>query len=534
MTLNSKDNFVPMITGEKDTHGDAFIQRNVSRFNLKLDPEWSLRESRLHIYKLYLNSKIYNNLLPFHEEYTGSLDSGTYIRLVHRRPSVIYALPKIIVNESTSLLFGKSHFPTLKCNDDYEETEKFLQYITNNSNLKVSMLKAAKKGSLGSVCIIVKVLKKKFYFDVLDTKHLMPIFDNENPECLKSVRQYHKVNGNSLIMKGYDISKEDKNTIFYLEREWTDQREIYYKPYKYEESQEDYFSPKEDKERSSDHDFGFVPAVWIKNLPSEDDDDVDGVCTFEPILDNCIEMDYQLSQLGRLLRYNSDPTLVIKNPSALENQEIVKGLGALQLDEKGDAFLLELSNGATKSVLDYFNKVREISLEAIRGNRANPEKLSAAQSGKALQFLNNALIGLVEEMRLTYGELGLKKIYVMILDIFYSQKIDIDTGDFTPQTGDKIKSTISLNWPDWYPKTPQDNLQEAQALQSLTSSSNLSHETAVTSISEDYNIVDVNDEMKKIEKNNIIQYNMSDISNKTSGVDPLLKNVDRDKEKVNE
>ena len=114
------------------------------------------------------------------------------------------------------------------------------------------------------------------------------------------------------------------------------------------------------------------------------DSEIDGECTFGSVLDMCVETDYQLSQLARLLRYNSDPTLVIKDPSAIDGQILIKGQGALKLGENGDAFLLEMNGQSTKSVIDYVKTLREFAIEATRGNRASPNKMNALHSGKAI------------------------------------------------------------------------------------------------------------------------------------------------------
>jgi hypothetical protein len=66
-----------------------------------------------------------------------------------------------------------------------------------------------------------------------------------------------------------------------------------------------------------------------------------------------IEIDYQLSQVGRGLKYSSDPTLLLKEP-AITNGDIVKGAGnALVVSEKGDARLLEIGGTASSAVIEY-------------------------------------------------------------------------------------------------------------------------------------------------------------------------------------
>lgn len=481
--------------------GNKFIQRYAERFKLKLDKDWSMRECRLRILKMFLDGSIYDELSPYHMEYTGGGEvggnSGQYIRLVDRRPSVTYRIPKIIVDESVSMLFGEDHFPKASCDHDDRKTSDFLLYINENCKLKYAMLDAAKVGSIGSVCIVVKVLEGKFYFEVLGTRRLTPVFDQKNPDVLVNLVEKRKVDGATLMAHGYDgIDKEDKNKYFYVVREWNVTEEIYYKPYKVEDEEgEDNFKPVRDEQKSSLHDLGFVPIVWIKNTPTCHH--IDGECTFEAAIDVSVEIDYQLSQLGRLLKYNSDPTLVVKNSSSLEGNQLIKSVGMLNLDEKGDAYLLEMSNASTTAVIEYVRCLRDLALESVRGNRANPDKLSSIHSGKALQMLNSSLIALVSEMRLTYGEYGLIAIYRMVILIYFSGKYEIDSGEFSPSSQDCVDH-IKLKWPDWYAPTPQDKLQEQQTFSGYEAGGILSKETIRSNIQDKYGIIDIEDEAKRV------------------------------------
>jgi len=497
---------------------DLFVSRCAERFNLDIDKDWSNRESRLHIYKMFLNGTIYDNLSPFHQEYNSPSDQSSYVKLSLRRPSVIYPIPKIIVDETTSMLFSEDHFPIVRC--EHEETTNFLRYITDTCNLRYSMLDAAKIGSIGSVCVLIKILEGKYYFEVLGTCDMQPYFNNMRPDELSRIIQRKKTDGSTLSSEGYDIPKEDLKKKFYIQREWTITQEIYYTPWKCEENEG--HTPKIDPSRTTIHNFGFVPAVWIRNTPRTCH--IDGDCTFAPIIDTCVEIDYQLSQLGRLLKYNSDPTLVIKNPGILEGNQLIKGVGSLNLDEKGDAYLLEMSNGATSAVIDYVRCLREFALEAVRGNRANPDKLSAIHSGKALQMLNSPLISFVDELRLSYGEYGLMRIYCMVLSIYKLMKGQLDTGDYKPADA-PCDGHLKLDWPDWYPATPQDKLQQAQTLSSLRKDKIISGETAVTAVADQYNIIDITSELEAIQDERDLEtqqeqeYNSSPVKSKSGDKD---------------
>lgn len=508
--------FVPavMVSASNSSHVDKFIDRHVKRFNLELDKDATLRELRLSILEMFMNGTIYDNLSAFNSEYLNG--GGNYIPLKNRRPSVLYNLCKIIVNESVGMLFGEGHFPEARCSEDHEKTNDFICYLNKVSKIKQVMLNAAQTGSIGSVCIIVKVLNRKFYFDVLNTKHLFPIFDQNEPDKLSELHDKKKIDGSTLMSYGYDIPEKDKNKYFYVKRTWTTEREIYYKPYLVDDVNA---IPQEDASKSTDHNLGFVPAVWIQNTPKAHH--IDGECTFAAAIDISVEIDYQLSQVGRGLYYNSDPILAVKDPSTVSETQFIKNQHAMKLDEKGDAFYVEITGNSVDAVLNYVKTLREYGLEAVRGNRSSPEKAHTAQSGRALQMMNHPLITLVDEMRLTYGEYGLVSLYKMCIAIFESGEFDLDLEGNEPDAG--CDSHIALYWQDWYPQTGRDKLEEAQALGLLRQNKIISQKSAIEYLASEYGIDNSDEEIKAIDKevlsedNSQGEYNSVDQKDKSSG-----------------
>src|SRR6202167_3148864 len=135
-----------------------------------------------------------------------------------------------------------------------------------------------------------------------------------------------------------------------------------------------------DEARSVPPALGFVRCVWIRNLPgpSASGDPNDGACTFRAAIDTSIEIDYQLSQAGRGLKYSSDPTLLIKEPAGLAGRMVLGAADALVVSEKGDAKLLEIGGTASQAVIDYVRILRELALESVHGNRASADRLTDA------------------------------------------------------------------------------------------------------------------------------------------------------------
>jgi len=451
------------------------------------DGDYSPRARSLDILRRVLNGTLYD-VLPYHFHQERS-SGGEYIPLRNRRPSVRYALCRVVVEDSVSLLFSEGHFPTIDCPD--RSVSAFLANVAKETRLNQIMIDAAIRGSVGSVAILLRLLRGRVFLDVLDTPYLTPVWDVEAPDELTRVTEKYKVSGQSLAANGYDIP--DPACDYWFIRCWDTQYETWFIPSPVGEAIE----PSIDPSRSVRHGLGFVPLVWIRNLPglSASGDPNDGACTFRAAIETQIEIDYQLSQAGRGLKYSSDPTLLIKEPVTTD-AEIVKGAGnALVVSEKGDAKLLEIGGTASAAVIDYVRVLREMALESVHGNRASADRLTAAQSGRALELLNQGLIWLADNLRVSYGEGALLQIAKMILRSTQLYPLNV-MG--TRISGLDSTVRLSLKWPRWYAPTADDRQKDAQTLSTLATAGLISRESAVKSLSDTYDIEDVPAELARI------------------------------------
>lgn len=435
-----------------------------------------------------LDGHLYD-VLPydFHEERT---PAGEYVPLRKRRPSVRYPLCRVVVEDSVSLLFSEGHFPTIDCAD--RPTQTALARIIRDSRLNLAMTDAAIRGSVGSVAILMKILKGRVFFQVLDTKYLDPTWDPDEPDALLTVSECYKVSGLQLTKNGYRLA--DPTRDYWFQRTWDREAEIWYEPRLVGFD----IAPAVDPARTVHHGLGFVPIVWIRNLPgfSSTGDPNDGACTFRAALDSQIEIDYQLSQAGRGLKYSSDPTLLLKEPYGADT-DIVKGAGnALIVGEKGDARLLEIGGTAAAAVIDYVRTLRELALESIHGNRASPERLSAAQSGRALELMNQGLLWLADNLRITYGEIALLTLATMVVRA--SRSYVLRAGG-EPLPAMDPAATLSLKWPRWYPTSATDRQLDALTLTTLMNAGQISRSTAVKAIADTYDIDNVTAELEQIQ-----------------------------------
>jgi hypothetical protein len=461
---------------------------------IRRDTDYPARTRTLDIRTRVLDGKLYD-VLPhqFHEERNLA---GEYIPLKDRKPNTRYNMCRIVVDDSVSMLFGEGRFPLIHCAD--EDTRVAYANLVKETHLVETMCTAAIRGSVGSVAVLMRILKSRVFFDAMETKYLTPAWDPEEPDTLLNVTEKYKVNGAALRAIGYKIRDDDLGADFWFQRKWDATYETWYKPWLVNGGKttgRGRVTEQVDTDKTVRHNLGFVPIAWIRNLPGGTDK-VDGECTFHLAIDTQIELEYQLSQAGRGLKYSSDPLLMIREPAMGDEKQLVRSASsALVVSKDGDAKLLEIDGSAAAAVLEYCRGLREFALETMHGNRSNADKLSAAQSGRALELLHQSLVWLTDRLRTTYGENGLLSLIKMVTRA--SEKMDVKID------GEKVKlnpkGPVSLKWGAWFPATENDRQQQAAALQMHRETGNLSRETAVHALAQNYEIEDVTAELTLIE-----------------------------------
>lgn len=454
------------------------------------DEDYPSRTHEILALTRVLDGTMYDHLaMPFSEEKNSA---GEYIPLKDRRPSARTRFCQTVVNDSISLLFSEGHFPEVDCTD--EKTREALTACIKEACLNSVMIEAATQGSVGSICIHLRVLKSRVFCSVMQTAYLTPEWDPEAPDTLKSVTERYKVKGDALKAMGYSIAEDDLKSEYWFQRMWDATAENWYLPLKKEDAKEGKL-PQIDTKRTVKHSLGFVPMVWVKNLPCGNE--TDGTPTFHvEAIDTQIEADYLLSQGGRGLKYQSDPTLHIKEP-ALAAAAVVRGAAnAIITSAQGDAKMLEISGDAATAVMEWVKALRVLTLEGMGGNRSDSDKLSTAQSGRAMEMMNQSLIWLADKLRISYGEGALLSLLCMIVKASAKFPLKDKRGRAIGEMSQT--EDISLRWPAWYAPTYADKAVQATTLDTLRGGGLISQETAVKSIADCYDIEDVDAELALI------------------------------------
>jgi hypothetical protein len=481
---------------------------------IQRDNDYPERHFTLDVYGRVLEGAFYDHLpYGFHIEQNGA---GEYVPLRDRRPNVRYNLCRLVVDDAVSLLFSEGHFPTPDLGDAEDAAKQAVLDLIKGSKLNDLLLEGATIGAAGSVAFQMRVLKQSdnttnlIFFSAHATGFLTPTFDPANPDKLLKITERYKVRGDALKAAGYAIEPKLLRSLFWFQREWDDTSETWFVPLLRTDALKGLL-PQIDNgpNKTLAHGLGYCPWVWVKNLPGKlkliatDRDpalawsDVDGACTFEGAISAMIEIEYQLSQAGRGLKYNMDPWLLLKEPAApVAGQPFVKQpTTSLIVGEKGDAKLMELEGSAFEVVLEYVRALRELGLENVHGNRADSQKLAGAQSGRAMELMNQALIWLADRLRVSYGEGALRSLLTMAIKAHAKYPITVG-ADVLPAINPA--TPITLIWPAWYAPTAADRTANATALNTLKTAGLMSTETGVKSIASDYDIEDIPAEVAAI------------------------------------
>ena len=446
------------------------------------DQDFPARTARLMALEAVLDGRQYD-VLPyaFACERSGA---GEYIPLSESRPSVGTGICRVVVEDSVSLLFSDGHFPMVQGSDP--ETVQVLLDLIKESHLNEAMLEAATRGSVGSVAVLFRSFGGRPFFDVISTTYLTPEWAPEDSRRLLRVTELFKVRGVDLVAQGYDV---DPTKRYWFKRVWDDSRETWFIPTQVTDQARPAVV---DDDRSTDHNLGFVPVVWVKNLPGSSLSGPDGACTFAAAIDTVIETDYLLSQAGRGLKYGSDPTLVLKDGGDIGSALPQRSGGAataLILPPEGDAKLLEINGNAAAAVLAHARELRAIALEAVHGNRAHGDRVSGAQSGRALELLCQGLVWLADRLRISYGEGALLTLLrmVCVASTRIPGGIEVKGQRYRKLDPDGL----GLRWPDWFAPSFLDRQAQATTLSTLVEAGILSRETALGSIASIYDVEDL-------------------------------------------
>jgi len=396
-------------------------------------PEWArdTRYQEQYCNMLWLRAQQYDHIkYPFNAETDGM---GNFNKMWTKRPSVKLNLPKLGAEATSRKLFGKKHCPRIVHHEKDEVTEAF-QWLVKTARMEKEWLRIAKFSQTGSSAVVLKVVDDIPVLCNYPAYECWPTFDQA--KRIERLRVCQVISGSEWLNDAKrtnirkDISGDDiqPEQLYWYVREWDKEQAIVMVPVK----QGDWNPITGDDNKWLDfceplcepHKFGWVPALWLENLPNEDQC-TDGLPTFYGAFDNCINLDYTLSQIGRGGNYMACPQLFVKGKIlTFEGGTKVSGqhtfgphsmlqVAADRRDAAGnqmsgsDAKLIELDgSGIERFMNTWVDKLKMWTLECVGLSRKDPNTIKGQMSGKAIQLFDEDFIDLVELLKDSYGENG--------------------------------------------------------------------------------------------------------------------------------
>jgi hypothetical protein len=474
-------------------------------------PQWASKWPRfkqLDVYDRLLCGTFYDHLkYAFFDEKS---QSGDPVLLEDRRPSAQFRLPGMVARWSARKLFAGRHRPKIrlpgmgaeipkptpkpapgvkppkppagndKAKPGAEAKKKLapLNKLLRRARFWQRMAEAVYFGSVGAVAVTFKVEGEgddaDLALNIWKAHWCKPSMDEFGR--LAQLRVHYTTTCDQLHALGItadsDGAKLENVTTYWFIRDYTPDADLTYAPPKLHDwnpvdgftgEHADRKTLKAIEDLSVEHKLGFVQGHWFVNMVGGEAPD--GEATWKDAIPNSVDLDYSLSQVGRGIRYNAAPQLVVIG-QLINAGDIERGpMSALQLQAgfkeaggdgstigAGDAKLLEMTGSGVDKALMYIDKLRNFALEQIAAARKDPDKMKAPMSGRAMEYLDEDSNDLVMDLRSQYGEDGALP---LLKKIALAAKC-LPVGDI---------GAMTLQWPRIFQPTPDELFALAQAFQ---------------------------------------------------------------------
>lgn len=411
------------------------------------------------------------------------------IPLSQRKPKQIMGLPRAMVNTVTSFLFSRGRFPDIRADGGKKNAQEMIGQLVRQTKIMKAAKKTAVLGNIvGTVFWTFSVYNGRFSLKTYNAKVCFATFSNEDSDEPIEVKVIYKYKDDDGKWKWYRKDFTQNEVILYDTPEWI----------------ADEF-PKFNVVEVNQHDLGFVPGVWIKNLEADlpfDGSSNDGQGLFEAdsILRGCDSINYMVSQLDRALHNNLDPQLILTGITQMDFDKPLQRSVKVpwMLGKEGKADLLEATGVTFDKAQAY---IKERTVEILRDARViliDPSSIDIkADSSKALERLFAPMLAQVDEERVNYGDEGMAPLFSKMLratHILQSQGFKVQGAPH----GEIETDEVSLSWGNFFDPTDQELRENLDRAVQAVSANLLSEDTAVSYVASDFSIQDVESEKKKI------------------------------------
>jgi len=490
--------------------------------------------------------------------YTGENRDGEAVPLRERRPCIVSKLPSAAVRQAVRFTLGEGRFPQIKvgeieaaqavagvtlAEDEAAELTAYIAAVVADARLKSVAMQVMRTALACRTGVGVASLRRgHFCWDLPHPSACLPVFFEGDVagdvDALLWCYPFGKTieEGDRFVERMHFFRRDfgPEETIAYLDA-----------PAPTVDQSIDW---QRDEDRTKPNEFGFVPAVWVRNMPDPHCHDSDGLSLYDGHLSEIDAHSFALSQQHRTINYHGAPQPYETNvedgetPGAIGRQArpVRKGDGTQGYNSlmegpfgvnpkparkmapdsiwtyhgKAELGLLETSGKAFEISGNHARNVRARFLEALSVVLMDPDTVSKQDlSGKALARIYAPLLALVDELREHYWDAMLARMISIMLrmtaklggkgimvpgaeraaEILQRFNVPFDGATLW------IEPPMTPEWGAYFSPTPEDTKVIVETAATAKGEGLITAETATRYVAADFGIADAEAEAEEIE-----------------------------------
>jgi hypothetical protein len=460
---------------------DCFMTELIRQLMAQKTQGESARTRHLAILEAYYHSSQYAGLPRAWDETTDH--AGSPVPFRSRRPSTVIPLPKLIVDCFVRGLWGSSRRPIATlAGEGGTDDNALLADVIREAAIYRAMREATRRAlSIGAGLLVWRIREGRISVESWDPKHATPTF---KPGCFPEIE---------CVDYRFQYTREiDGKAVPFWHREVLDgARWVVYADVEVTAGKE----PEWRQASAVDHGLGFCPAVWFM-IGAPGENGIDGSGIYSSILGLFDDLNWTSSQMGRATFYNLDPQTVLTGVPDADLEILLKGgRNTWALPKDGEAKLLESNGSYVTQALERIEFLSKSILDACSVVKNDPEKISGAQSGSALELLLEPQLSRIDELREDIGP-ALEALLQQIVFALPTVKGTLRVRPITITAKAPRDVPIVLDWGSHLPASPSDAQTAASAVVQALNVGVLSRISAARYLAPYFGVSDVEADQK--------------------------------------
>lgn len=441
------------------------------------------RKDCLDKYDSYFENRQYDGK----QDWESAVKSELYVPIRDRKPRIIYNVAKVIVNKVTAKICGAKTFPTFIIEDDPDDTE-FFKTVIKAANVRRNLLEPVRRCLLaGGSFVRFFLVNGQPEMEYALAKYCYPKFDQlgelEEIEIKYVYEDWDDLDSRGEPkLKWYRLLMDKMSDVLFDNPEYAPGN----------------LNPSFKELERNDHQLGWVQGEWLATAKNKFD--ADGPSLIEDILGFIDDLNYSLSQTSQAVGYNQEPQLSVSGVDEEELDQLIRSSQkAWNLGRDGKAEFIESGLEGVKQATEVRGDNRNRMLEVVRIVILDPEKIAgSAQSGKAMELLNEPLVELVDELRAIFEPKFRNLILKLSLTMLVMNARGEETALQTPEGYVPKSMDLTVNWPPIFPPTLDDITKMCGAAVQAATGNLISRETLTRWLGPIFGVENIDEELQKI------------------------------------